>query len=202
MADGFLLSDAEIMHRPACGTGIGMPHIKQRRLQELQLSAHPGLYVGQCVPFYFCPRSAMLYLIHKGNEPGLAYKGGQEPIARLEADLYDTVAWAKNNQRRWAFTTSNAGAYVFDDFRDLTQLDRIDWEAVAASDWRGTRKIGKQAECLIERSFSWHLIERIVVKSQQCYNRVLQIFSNTPQGTHRPTVKVLPAWYYRVKNND
>jgi hypothetical protein len=73
---------------------IGMNNIKQRRLTELTLDSHPGLYVGQCAPFYFCPRSVMLYLIHKRN-PELAYKGGQEPIVHLEADLRDAVAWAK-----------------------------------------------------------------------------------------------------------
>ncbi|MCU0924201.1 MAG: DUF4433 domain-containing protein, partial [Burkholderiaceae bacterium] len=64
VAEG-LLSDAEVQRLAPPGTVIGMSNIKQRRLTELTLDSHPGLYVGQCTPFYFCPRSVMLYLIHK-----------------------------------------------------------------------------------------------------------------------------------------
>ncbi len=48
-----LLCDAQIIAQQAAGTTIGMNTIKQRRLTELTLDSHPGLYVGQCVPFYF-----------------------------------------------------------------------------------------------------------------------------------------------------
>jgi len=44
--------------------------------------------VGDCVPFYFCPRSVMLYLIYQGNHPDLQYHGGQDLVLHLEADLY------------------------------------------------------------------------------------------------------------------
>ena len=88
------------------------------------------LSVGHCVPFYFCPRSIMLYLIYQGNHPDLTYRGGQEPIIHLEADLRGTVAWADAAQKRWAFTLSNAGSYYFEDRCDLGQLDEINWGAV------------------------------------------------------------------------
>ena len=67
VASGGLLSDAAVGQHKLAGTMIGMSNIKQRRLTELQLASHPGLFVGQCVPFYFCPRSVMLYLIHRQN---------------------------------------------------------------------------------------------------------------------------------------
>lgn len=74
---GGLLCDAEIVRRAAAGsahgmgTTIGMGSIKHRRLTQLTLASHPGLFVGECVPFYFCPRSIMLYLIHRANHPEL-----------------------------------------------------------------------------------------------------------------------------------
>lgn len=138
-----LLCDAEIVRRQeagqAMGTTIGMSDIKQRRLTRLKLYSHPGPFVGQCVPFYFCPRSIMLYLIYRANHEELTYRGGQGPIVHLEADLADTVAWANGNARRWAFTLSNAGACYFEDRADLAQLGEIDWEAVQAQDWRGKK---------------------------------------------------------------
>jgi ssDNA thymidine ADP-ribosyltransferase, DarT len=116
IADGFLYSDAIMSQRSLGGTTIGMSDIKQRRLTELTLASHPDLRVGECVPFYYCPRSIMLYKIHKGNDPDLSYKDGQQPILHLELDLHSIVDWAAGENRRWAITKSNAGSYYFEDF--------------------------------------------------------------------------------------
>jgi hypothetical protein len=55
---------------------VGMSAIKARRLFELEVDCHPGTKVGEYVPFYFCPRSIMLYLLYRGNHPDLTYTGG------------------------------------------------------------------------------------------------------------------------------
>ncbi len=191
VVSGGLLSDAAVMQTDSPGTMIGMSHIKQRRLQELQLASHPGLFVGQCVPFYFCPRSVMLFLIAR-QSADLAYRGGQESIIHLQADLHATVAWANARSRRWAFTLSNAGSRYFEDRADLTQLNEVDWNAVAAKDWRHCRE-AKQAEFLLERGFPWHLVERIGVLSQPIATQVAQTL---PAGGHRPMVQILRDWYY------
>ena len=197
IADGFLWSDAEIFRRKSAGTTIGMSNIKARRLNELDLSCHPGLRVGRCAPFYFCPRSVMLFLIHRRNEE-LTYKGGQEPIVHLEADLNATIAWAQQKGRRWAFTLSNAGAYYFEDRSDIACLGEINWDAVQARQWSGNGvsrsvKEGKQAEFLVERSFPWHLVQRIGV----CSQAQVQLVSNAmPHDAHRPRIERRSDWYY------
>ncbi|TVR83394.1 MAG: DUF4433 domain-containing protein [Rhodospirillales bacterium] len=196
IAEGGLLCDAEIVRRQAAGqamgTTIGMSDIKQRRLTRLMLDSHPDLFVGQCVPFYFCPRSIMLYLIQRANHEELTYRGGQGPIVHLEADLADTVAWADGNALRWAFTLSNAGAFYFEDRADLAQLGEIDWDAVQARVWRG-KKEGKQAEFLVEQSFPWGLASRIGVGSQQVYG---QVRAALQAAGHKPHVEIKPDWYY------
>ncbi|MGH6679969.1 MAG: DUF4433 domain-containing protein, partial [Bradyrhizobium sp.] len=66
LGDGRLVSDG-LMNQgggPAMMT-IGMSKIKQRRL-SLPVKCHSGDFVGEYVPFYFCPRSVMLYVIHQG----------------------------------------------------------------------------------------------------------------------------------------
>lgn len=192
LADGQLWCDAEVVARAPQGTIIGMNGIKQRRLNELTLTSHPGLHVGDCVPFYFCPRSIMLYLIYQANHLDLDYRGGQQPILHLEADLHASVAWAEQNQRRWAFTLSNAGSRFFEDRCDLAQLNEINWEAVQARQWQSCKE-GKQAEFLLEYGFPWHLVERIGVCSQRIYTQVVNVLS---AGTHRPRVEIKPDWYY------
>jgi hypothetical protein len=66
IADGRLDCDAVMVQRENTGTRIGMNDIKERRLR-LPIDCRPGLYVGDCVPFYLCPRSVMLFLLHRGN---------------------------------------------------------------------------------------------------------------------------------------
>lgn len=198
IAEGALLSDAEVANRAAGGTVIGMADIKRRRLTELTLTSHPGLFVGECVPFYFCPRSVMLYLLWQGNHPSLAYRGGEAPIVHLEADLRATVSWAEAAGQRWAFTLSNAGARYFEDRSDLARLDEVNWDAVAARKWSGlgvpsSVKDGKQAEFLIERSFPWELVERIGIRSNETAQHVATALGNTP---HRPPTEIRKDWYY------
>ena len=86
---------SEVVRRGVAGTSIGMNEIKRRRLNELTLSSYPDLRVGDCVPFYFCPRSVMLFVIDRANHPESAYRGGQEPIVHLVADLHSVVQWAE-----------------------------------------------------------------------------------------------------------
>ena len=162
IADGYLWCDAEMdASRPDTGTTIGISDIKRRR-RERMLPSRRGLHVGDCVPFYFCPRSVMLYVIWRANHPELSYRGGQGPIIHLEADLRETVAWAASNERRWAFTSSNAASNYFDDFSDLANLDKLDWDAIQAFQWSDRRE-RKQAEFLVERSFPWSMISHIGV---------------------------------------
>jgi hypothetical protein len=197
IADGYLWCDAEIGRRGLAGPSIGMQHIKQRRLHKC-LTSYPNLHVGDCVPFYFCPRSIMLYLLHQGNHFHLSYFGGQGLIIHLEADLRASVMWASESNKRWVFTLSNAGANYLEDHRDLTQLDKINWKAVETNQWSGhgipsSIKEGKQSEFLIEHSFPWHLVERIGVHSQLIYQRVMNAL---PLMGHRPQVEISKAWYY------
>ena len=184
--------DAEAIQRGLPGTAIGMSSIKQRRLTSI-LDSHSNLHVGDCVPFYFCPRSVMLYVISQADNIELGYHGGQNSIVHLQADLHKTIAWANEHNLRWAFTTSNAGSRYFQDYCDLSQLGEIDWTAVDARQWE-TCKEEKQAEFLVEQRFSWHLIESIGVYNDSVYNQVTNMLTET---NHKPSVVPRPAeWYY------
>lgn len=100
LQDDCLWCDAESIKRSSPGTSIGMGGIKRRRLYHLSLTSYPDSHIGDFVPFYFCPRSIMLYLINRGNHPDLDYRGGEVPIVHLQADLYAAVQWAEQNKRR------------------------------------------------------------------------------------------------------
>ncbi len=80
---GFLYSDKYVRENNLPGSNIGYQHLKDRRLANF-LSSHTDLTVGACVPFYYCPRSVMLYTLNMTNAFN-DYKDGQNPIVHLES---------------------------------------------------------------------------------------------------------------------
>lgn len=192
--EGVLWSDADRLERGLDCDVVGMSHIKARRLREIQVACHLGTFVGQYVPFYFCPRSVMLYLLHCGNHPDLNYTEGQGPIVHLEADLHTVVEWATASDRRWAFSDVNAGARYATFYADIAQLGEVNWDAVAARDFRTTEiKDGKQAEFLVESSFPWELVERLGVLNARVQHNAEEVIRD---ANHRPSVIVERSWYY------
>ena len=195
--EGFLWCDAEIGRRPRPGTTISISRIKERRLNK-ELDSLPNLHVGDCVPFYFCPRSIMLYLIHQANHTELAYQGGQNPVIHMEFDLHTVVDWADTNNQRWIFTTSSAASGYFEDYSDLAKLDKIDWDAVSARKWSGVGvpdavKEGKQAEFLVEKSIAWELAECVGVCADLTYRQAANMLA---KSAHKPRLEKQPDWYY------
>jgi len=191
--DGGLWSDSAMTARRGPSAVVGMATIKQRRLQ-LPVTCHPGDCVGDYVPFYFCARSVMLYVIHRGNHPSLTYRGGQDEIVHLMADMQRVVDWADRDNRRWAFTSSNAGASYCQFYNQIRDLSAIDWSAVQSRDWQSaTVREAKQAEFLLHDTFPWTLVERVGVRSRRIMALVDNVLRSAP---HVPKVEIKPNWYY------
>lgn len=190
---GGLRSDAAMIRLGGPATSIGMGNIKQRRL-DLPVKCHAGDCVGDYVPFYFCPRSIMLYLIHRANHSELAYRGGQQPILHLEADRNEAVEWAHVQGQRWAFSLSNAST-LYTEFRArLDQLNEVDWAAVTSLDFRDALiKEGKQAEFLLLEFFPWNLVRRIGVMDNGIYGNVARAIVG---AAHKPALEVRREWYF------
>lgn len=194
VVDGVLWSDAEMLRQNRSCTLVGMSEIKRRRLEEIEVNCHPGSRVGQFVPFYFCPRSVMLYLLYQGNHVDLTYRGGQSPIVHLEADLDRVVQWAEQCPRPWAFSKVNAGARYSKFFNDPAGLHGLDWQSIDAQDWKAAFvKEAKQAEFLVFESFPWTLVERIGVIDATKQAAVAAIVSG---AAHAPPIEVHRDWYY------
>ncbi len=129
LGSGGLLCDAQIIAQHAPGTTIGMNTIKQRRLTQLTLDSHPDLHVGQCVPFYFCPRSIMLYVIYRADSEELAYKGGQGPIFTFRQTL---------TQRCNGHCSRGIDGHLLFQMQDLTFL-KIEVTCLNCMSWIGTQ---------------------------------------------------------------
>ncbi|MBT3202062.1 MAG: DUF4433 domain-containing protein [Phycisphaerales bacterium] len=191
---GEILSDARMLEMNHDCTVIGMSDIKRRRLEDIQVSCHPDTRVGEYVPFYFCPRSIMLYILYRANHPDLAYRGGQRPIIHLQADLYAVIQWAQDTGRLWAISDRNAGTYVAEFYNQRGNLNEIDWQAVASADFRSTEvREGKQAEFLIHELFPWKLVERIGVIDARAKDQAEEAIG---PDIRKSLVNVEPEWYY------
>lgn len=158
VAEGVLHCDATITARGGPAVAIGMSHIKRDRLSR-PVPCHPGDMAGDYVPFNFCPRSVMLYLIHMANHLDLAYRGGQGPIVHIEADLHRVTDWADANGARWAFVPVNARAAYAQFYCQRGDLEAINWEAITNNNFRDESvKESKQAEFLMHAAFPWSLV--------------------------------------------
>lgn len=120
------------------------------------------------------------------------------PVIHLEADLHETIAWAKKHERRWAFTNQNARAYNAGFYNDVASLGQIKWASVGDRQWSGTGidpsvKEQKQSEFLVFQSFPWYLVRHIGVFDEAAMN---QVKSHLRKSHHRPMVTIERGWYY------
>ncbi|ELP32508.1 hypothetical protein RBSWK_03640 [Rhodopirellula baltica SWK14] len=102
--------------------------------------------------------------------------------------------WANQNKKPIAFSTSNAGSFTADFYNQKNDLDKIDWNAVNARDFRGRlTQERKQAEFLMFDWFPWSLVEHVGVFDQ---NRLKLVQAAIAAGSHQPTIQIENSWYF------
>ncbi|KMO32528.1 type II toxin-antitoxin system toxin DNA ADP-ribosyl transferase DarT [Methylobacterium aquaticum] len=192
--EGQIYADAQIGERGLAPSTIGMEKLKANR-RRFPVKCHPQTRVAEYVPFYFCPRSIMLFTLAKRNHAEIGYQGGEASIVHLVADLRRVVRSAEKHERIWAISLSNA-ASAYAEFRaSLDALEEVRWDCVAATEWGGRRDVkdAKAAEFLIHGSFPWAGIHAIGVQNLKVRQRVLAFLE---ESAHRPSVSIEPHWYY------
>lgn len=181
---GGLWSDAQRLARAIPNTNIGHLHIKERRLKRA-VSNGGGGNLGDYVPFNFCPRSVMLFAVHKGHQD---YGGGQADIVHLVSSVSSAVA----TKRAFAFTDRHADlshALYFDDLKDLGE---VPWHVMDQKYWSAVKE-ERQAEFLVRDFFEWSAVETIGVLNEEVARTVRVLIAGAP---HVPAVTIHPDWYY------
>ncbi|MCL1132843.1 type II toxin-antitoxin system toxin DNA ADP-ribosyl transferase DarT [Shewanella hafniensis] len=164
---------------------IGYSHIKPRRLVR-PVNVAAGGTIGQYVPFNFCPRSVMLFVIHKGHDDDL---GGQERVLHLISDI-GTIRLTNDN---CFFTDIHADLDYAEQIDDFTRINELDLERIINERYWSDFKEEKQAEFLAFESVAWHTIRQIGVKTQAVAEEVSVLLQAIQ---HKPEVIVRPQWYY------
>jgi hypothetical protein len=184
MAEGGLLSDAVMSERDP--TIIGDDRIKRRRLTQIRVTSSSNRFVGEFVPFYFCPRSPMLYSINLGNTGRPS--GCQSSIVHLVS----RVSFAIDLGAVWAVSDGNAAAFHTTFDSTLEAIEALDWKAIEATYWAENRH-QKQAEFLVADFFPWTGFHEIGCQTPKTAEEVTALIA---RQNHRPKVSVKTAWYY------
>lgn len=191
LEEGGLWCDRESAVRCSGKIGIAHHHIKERRAKR-PVTVAPYGALADYVPFYFAPRSPMLFAIDRGQV--VDYQGDQKDIVHL-VSAAETI---RESGRRFVFSDGHADMAISSFFMDLKDLSRVDWKIMKETYWNdtetdGDRKRRRQVEFLVHGFFPWELVERIGVMNDVMAAKVSALLEG---AKHVPVVSVQRGWYY------
>lgn len=187
-----MVSDSEVGDMLAFEAGD--PGIKARR-RHRSVTAGPRGVVADYVPFYFAPRSPMLYVISQGSVP--SYRGAQRDLIYLCTTLEQlmglgvaVVASDRNASTEVAIFADTPEGWAAEGFIDWPLMDATIWKNVAEHPDRMERRM---AECLAYRSVPWQAVQEVATYDQRQAGDVAAMMQG---NVHQPRVVVRPGWYY------
>lgn len=191
LAAGGLRTCRALRAEQANYTDIAYQTLQDRRAYT-QVPCGAGGTLHDYVPFYFAPRSPMLYKISKQSEP--QHQEGQTPIIHLVS----TVERVQQAGGSFAFTDGHGIMELTNFYDDRAKLDCVDWQIMNTPYWRDTvedndRKRRRQAEFLIHDFFPWDWVQEIGVRNITLKSQTDALLSD---NVHKPLVKVMSGWYY------
>lgn len=164
----------------------------------------PGGLVHDFVPFYFAPRSPMLFAINGGKVANCNWR--QQDIVYFET----TVQAVTRNTQEFVFYDRNATLAFSNAFTDLSSLDQVVawdllteapqldgfcqyWQSKASNPRYADRMERRQAEFLVKASVPLSIITRLGVIDEQRQSEVQAILIKN--GIHL-TVDIMNDWYF------
>jgi ssDNA thymidine ADP-ribosyltransferase, DarT len=156
--------------------------------QHATIRVPPGGVVADYVPFYFGPKSPMLYAIKQGKVEG--YQGQREIIYLLaHAEEVETA------KLPFAFTDGHAIISYVNHYNQLADLSKLDWNAIRAQYWNNLvdGRCRRQAEFLIKDRFPMDLLREIGVMDDAAREAVSHLAEQT---SFRPLIQVHREWYF------
>lgn len=184
-----LRSDADCREDDATQVQIGASAIRQRRL-TLTVDAGPGGCVGDYVPWYFAPRSPMMFTLGKNN---YEYRDGFDEVVYLECSVERILTMGLG----WVATDRNAALAIAEFVDDPEALEsHVTWSVMRRQYWGDHGPDGKElrmAEFLVHRRVPWEAVQRIVVKKEATKEAVERLLEGQ---AHAPEVVVRRDWYF------
>jgi hypothetical protein len=192
LANGGLRSDNTVDRDESLQVEAADLGIKASR-RTIRIPRPPFGCVGDYVPFYFAPRSPMLFKLSKGSVPN--YQERQTPLVYL----LSTVRTVARAGARCLFSDGNCAHSVTEIFDDLAQLDTaVDWEVMRAHMWNNTaedpdRMRRRMAEFLVHEHVPIECLTEIAVRTRAMRTQVEQQLA---AGNIDLPVRVRAHWYF------
>jgi len=147
---------------------------------EMQVKVSEYGKIGEYVPFYFTPKSMMLFNIITGYKQPLVKKRAKEEIIVIRCLISDL-----SQSGRFFFTDGQANvSSMTKHYDDLSDLDQIDWDIIQRTDFKrdssDTDKTRRyQAEFLVFEHVPAKFIESIHVYNDSSANFVKKELAKT-----------------------
>lgn len=159
----------------------------------IEVGCGPGGRVCDYVPFYFAPRSPMLYSIMRGNVEGV--DSNQQRLVYLVSST--EAAYEAGTE--CVFTDGNAATFGLTTFaHDPAQLSTlVDWPLMSKTMWNNTtgdpdRMRRRMAEFLVYGSLPLNLVNEVGVYDTSVQTAFTSAFSDT----WTVPVTVRSSWYF------
>lgn len=201
-ATGALLAKRAVEQNGIAAADIAYEGVQDRRAVKVVPIA-PGGTLHDYVPFYFAPRSPMLFTINNGNVEGCDYR--QDDIVHLASNAQAV----RDGGYHFAFSNLHAVKGFAEFFNDLNQLDQIDWSIFFEDPrlegycryWHSRtsparhslRQESRMAEFLVHQQVPIAVIEEIGVRTNQGEVRVRAALEGTGW---QPNIRVVSGWYF------
>jgi len=156
--------------------------------ERTQIAVEPFGVVADYVPFYFGPRSPMLYAIKKGKVEGCT---DQHEIVYIESTA-EKVAEAG---LPFVFTNGHAIIGYVDHFNRLEDLEKVPWDAIQARYWNNIEdgRCKRQSEFLGRDFFPLALVDRFCVANGARLAQAEKIMQAAGAAFN---VNVCNEWYF------
>ncbi len=151
-------------------------------------------FLHDYVPFYFAPRSPMLFAHSKGK---VSSGMNQSDLIYLVSSVYSV----DNNSLTYAFTDGHAVKCLSSFFDDLNLLNQIDWNLMKAKYWYNTpedpdRTRRRQAEFLVKDFFPFQLVNKIGVFDEINMSLIISILRSNGKENMVKYVSIERNWYF------
>lgn len=149
--------------------------------------------IGDYVPFYFTPKSIMLYNIITGYWHPLVPKRSRSEILVIRCLISNLATLPQ-----WYFTNGQGNDMASSHYNDLADLNQIDWQSIQNSDFSKSdgdydRPRRYQAEFLVHGQVPLISIESLNVYNDQTANVVTSVLN---QNNINLAVNIQPQYFF------
>jgi hypothetical protein len=164
----------------------------QERRKKKQVICEPRGTLHDYVPFYFAPRSPMMFKLSKGG------------VSTFQGNIHDLVYIVSSIEKikelgyPFTFMDGHALMALSNFYNDTMYLDKLDWKLIRNTMWNNTdedndRERRRQAEFLVKGKVGLDAFNELGVYSQELAKRVFAIMKG---HNVQCAIRVKRNWYY------